>query len=113
MLGGIIGMGEDTKQRIELAFSIKSLEPDEIPLNILMGRVGTPLASQAKMDPIDAIRTIAVWRFIMPRGIIKIAGGREVNLKDEDKTALKAGANGVITGGYLTTDGNSEQRILQ
>jgi biotin synthase len=110
--GGIIGMGEDTKQRIELAFSIKSLEPDEIPLNILMGRVGTPLASQVKMDPVDAIRTIAVWRFIMPRGIIKIAGGREVNLKDEDKTALKAGANGVITGGYLTTDGNSAAKDI-
>jgi len=110
--GGIIGMGEDTKQRIELAFSIKSLEPDEIPLNILMGRVGTPLASQVKMDPVDAIRTIAVWRFIMPRGIIKIAGGREVNLKDEDETALKAGANGVITGGYLTTDGNSAAKDI-
>jgi biotin synthase len=48
----------------------------------------------------------------MPRGIIKIAGGREVNLKDEDKTALKAGANGVITGGYLTTDGNSAAKDI-
>ena len=110
--GGIIGMGEDAKQRIELAFSIKSLDPDEIPLNILMGRIGTPLAKQAKMDPVDAIRTIAVWRFIIPRGIIKIAGGRELNLKNEDKTALKAGANGIITGGYLTIDGNSAEKDI-
>src|SRR5215831_8211584 len=49
--GGIIGMGEDIKQRLELAFSIKSLDPDEIPLNILMGRAGTPLAKQPRMDP--------------------------------------------------------------
>jgi biotin synthase len=110
--GGIIGMGENVKQRIELAFSIKSLEPDEIPLNILMGRIGTPLAKQAKMDPVAAIKTIAVWRFIIPQGIIKIAGGRELNLKNEDKTALKAGANGIITGGYLTIGGNSAKKDI-
>jgi biotin synthase len=108
--GGIIGMGEDTKQRLELAFSIKSLEPDEIPLNILMGRTGTPLALQPRIDPMEAIRTIAVWRFIIPKGIIKIAGGRELNLKDDDKTALKSGANGIITGGYLTVGGNTAEK---
>ncbi|HEY7570997.1 MAG TPA: biotin synthase BioB [Nitrososphaeraceae archaeon] len=108
--GGIIGMGEDTKQRLELAFSIKSLEPDEIPLNILMGRTGTPLALQPRIDPMEAIRTIAVWRFIVPKGIIKIAGGRELNLKDDDKTALKSGANGIITGGYLTVGGNTAEK---
>lgn len=105
--GGIIGMGEDVRHRLELAFSIRSLQPDEIPLNILVGREGTPLAKQRKMNVLDAIRTIAVWRFIIPRGIIKIAGGRELNLEKEDKTALKAGANGIITGGYLTIGGNS------
>jgi biotin synthase len=105
--GGIIGMGENEKQRLELAFSIKSLQPDEIPLNMLIGREGTPLANQARINPLEAIRTVAVWRFIMPRGIIKIAGGREINLKNQDKTALKAGANGIITGGYLTVGGNN------
>lgn len=105
--GGIIGMGEDVRHRLELAFSIRSLQPDEIPLNILVGREGTPLAKQRKMNVLDAIRTISVWRFIIPRGIIKIAGGRELNLEKEDKTALKAGANGIITGGYLTIGGNS------
>jgi biotin synthase len=105
--GGIIGMGENEKQRLELAFSIKSLQPDEIPLNMLIGREGTPLANQARINPVEAIRTVSVWRFIMPRGIIKIAGGREMNLKNQDKTALKAGANGIITGGYLTVGGNN------
>lgn len=110
--GGIIGMGETPRQRIELAFSIASLDPDEVPVNILIGREGTPMAGFEPIDPVDAIKTIAVWRFIMPRTILKIAGGREVHLKDSDRLALKAGANGIITGGYLTTGGNRPSRDI-
>jgi biotin synthase len=110
--GGIIGMGESPRQRLELAFSIKSLQPDEVPINILMSRKGTPLEILAPLDPMDAIKTIAVWRFIMPKTILKIAGGREVHLKDKERIALKAGANGIITGGYLTTGGNSANRDI-
>jgi biotin synthase len=105
--GGIIGMGENSRQRLELAFSLASLSPEEVPVNILMGREGTPLESFKPIDPLEVIRTIAVWRFIMPKTILKLAGGREVHLKNEDKLALKAGANGIITGGYLTTGGNA------
>jgi biotin synthase len=105
--GGIIGMGENSRQRLELAFSLASLSPEEVPVNILMGREGTPLESFKPIDPLEVIKTIAVWRFIMPKTILKIAGGREVHLKNEDKLALKAGANGIITGGYLTTGGNA------
>src|SRR5919206_4373650 len=101
--GGIIGLGETSRQRIELAFSLASLSPEEVPINILIAREGTPLEDLKAVDPDDAIKTIAVWRFIMPKTIIKIAGGREVHLKGKDKFALKAGANGIITGGYLTT----------
>ena len=110
--GGIIGMGESVTQRIELAFSLASLNPDEVPINILIGREGTPLAGIATLHPLEAIKTIAVWRFIMPKTILKIAGGREVHLKDNDKLALKAGANGIITGGYLTTGGNQANRDI-
>src|SRR5918998_546639 len=105
--GGIIGMGETPRQRLELAFSLASLHPEEVPINILIGREGTPLGTVKPMDPLEAIKTIAVWRFIMPKTILKIAGGREVHLKHKDKLALKAGANGIITGGYLTTGGNT------
>ena len=105
--GGIIGMGESPRQRLELAFSIKSLQADEVPINILIARKGTPLESLNPLDPVDAIKTIAVWRFIMPKTILKIAGGREVHLRDKERIALKAGANGIITGGYLTTGGNN------
>jgi|SRR6476661_1663391 len=104
--GGIIGMGENDRQRLELAFSIKSLKPDEVPINILIARNGTPLENSNPLDPMNAIKTIAVWRFIMPRTILKIAAGREMYLKENERFALKAGANGIITGGYLTTGGS-------
>jgi len=110
--GGILGMGESPKQRLELAFSIAELHPDEVPINILIGREGTPLAGYEPLDPLEAIKTIAVWRFIMPRTILKIAGGREIHLKDKDRLALKAGANGIITGGYLTTGGNEPNKDI-
>lgn len=110
--GGIIGMGETPRQRLELAFSLASLRPEEVPINILIGREGTPLGSLKPMDPLEAIKTIAVWRFIMPKTILKIAGGREVHLKHNDKLALKAGANGIITGGYLTTGGNTTKKDI-
>lgn len=110
--GGIIGMGETPRQRVELAFSLASLYPEEVPVNILIGREGTPLAGLKPMDPLEAIKTIAVWRFIMPKTILKIAGGREMHLKHRDRLALKSGANGIITGGYLTTGGNSPNKDI-
>ncbi|MDQ3837974.1 MAG: biotin synthase BioB [Thermoproteota archaeon] len=110
--GGIIGMGETAVQRIELAFAIKSLGADEVPINILIARQGTPLALQSPMNPEDAIRTIAVWRFIMPNVILKIAGGREIHLADQQAVVLKGGANGIISGGYLTTGGNQIEEDL-
>jgi len=112
--GGIIGMGETPKQRIELAFSLSSLEPDEVPINILIPRKGTPKQlDNYSINPLDIIRTIAVWRFIMPKTILKIAGGREVYFKDNGRLALQAGANGIITGGYLTTNGNAPNKDIQ
>lgn len=112
--GGIIGMGESRKQRIELAYSLSDLDPDEVPINILIPREGTPKElDNCSIDPIDIIRTIAVWRFIMPKTILKIAGGREVYFNDGGKLALQAGANGIITGGYLTTNGNEPNKDIQ
>jgi biotin synthase len=112
--GGIIGMGETPKQRIELAFSLSALQPDEVPINILIPRKGTPKELEnCSINPMDIIRTIAVWRFIMPKTILKIAGGREVYFKDNGKLALQAGANGIITGGYLTTNGNAPNKDIQ
>ena len=111
--GGIIGMGESPKQRLELAFSIAELHPDEVPINILISREGTPLMYNHPLSNEDIIKTIAVWRFIMPKTILKIAGGREKYFRDKGRYALQAGANGIISGGYLTTGGNPHNKDIE
>jgi len=105
--GGILGMGETPEDRIKLAFELKPYEPHCLPMNILNPRPGTPLENQPKPDPLEMVKTIAVYRFIHPKANIKLAGGREINLGDfYQEMALKGGANGLIIGGYLTVDGN-------
>lgn len=104
--GGIIGMGETRMQRLELGLELAEIQPEECPINILVPQKGTPLESQSKLSLAEILRTIAIFRFLMPRTILKIAGGREVYLSDEQEKALLGGANGIITGGYLTIGGN-------
>jgi biotin synthase len=104
--GGIIGMGESVEQRVELGIALASLDPDEVPINMLIGRDGTPLYGQNLINEKEILQTVATFRFLMPTTIIKIAGGREVHLKGDEKKILQGGANGIITGGYLTTKGN-------
>jgi len=111
--GGIIGMGETVHQRVELGLALQSLKPDEVPINILIAREGTPFSNYKAISTEEVIKTIATFRFLMPKSIIKIAGGREVHLKKDDKTVLKAGANGIITGGYLTTTGNKAEEDIK
>lgn len=112
--GGIIGMGESPLQRLELAFSLSDLNPDEVPVNILIPQKGTPLILNGNfLTNDDIVKTIAVWRFIMPKTILKIAGGREVHLGDNGKYILQAGANGIISGGYLTTGGNKHNKDIE
>jgi biotin synthase len=110
--GGIIGLGESAQQRLELAFSLKALGIDCIPLNILNPRPGTPLESSDPIPPMEIIKTIALFRLVLPKGTLKIAGGREVNLRDLQSLALLAGANGLIVGNYLTTPGRSAEADL-
>lgn len=105
--GGIIGMGETRMQRLELGIDLAGLNPEECPINILVPQKGTPLELQTKLSISEILRTIAVFRFLMPRTILKIAGGREVYLANDQERVLLGGANGIITGGYLTIGGNS------
>jgi len=111
--GGILGMGESLEQRIKLAFTLRELEVDCIPINLLNPRPGTPLASQKPLSPMEAIQTIALFRMILPEKTIKLAGGREHNLRDLQSLGLLAGANGLIIGGYLTTQGRSPEQDVQ
>ncbi|MDQ7782683.1 MAG: biotin synthase BioB [Desulfomonilaceae bacterium] len=105
--GGIIGLGETPSQRLDLAFTLADLGVDCVPINILDPRPGTPLEHADELEPMEIIRTIAVFRMILPTATIKIAGGRERNLGDFQALALRSGANGMIIGGYLTTSGRS------
>lgn len=105
--GGILGMGETREDRVKLAFELKPYAPHCLPMNILNPRPGTPLENVPTPEPVEMVKTIAVYRFIHPKANIKLAGGREVNLGPEyQEMALKGGANGLIVGGYLTTAGN-------
>jgi biotin synthase len=110
--GGIIGLGESPQQRLEMAFSLRELGIDCIPINILNPRSGTPLENSKPIPPMEIIKTIALFRLILPKGTIKIAGGREVNLRDLQSLVLLAGANGLIVGNYLTTPGRNAEDDL-
>lgn len=103
--GGIIGMGETWQDRIDMACTLKELDVDSVPLNILVPIKGTPLESAAPLSVDDAVRTICIFRIILKDKIIKIAAGREVSLKDSQFKAFIAGANGMLIGGYLTVGG--------
>ena len=104
--GGIIGMGESRMQRLVMGLDLAKLAPEECPKNILVPQKGTPLEIQERLSLSEILRTIAVFRLLMPKTIRKIAGGREVYLASEQEKALLGGANGIITGGYLTIGGN-------
>lgn len=111
--GGIIGLGESVAQRLDLAFALKALEVECVPINILNPRPGTPLEDAAPLPPLEIVKTIAIFRLILPSSTIKLAGGREANLRDLQSLALLAGANGLIIGGYLTTQGRGWQEDIQ
>jgi biotin synthase len=103
--GGIIGLGEDWEDRINMALLLQELEVDSVPLNFLVPVKGTPLGGAEIISPIDAIKTIALFRIILPDRTIKVAAGRESVLKDYQAMMYMAGANGMMIGGYLTVSG--------
>jgi biotin synthase len=104
--GGIIGMGETLEQRAEFAAQLAELNPDEVPMNFLNPRPGTPLAELPVMNAKDALRTIAAFRLAMPHTILRFAGGREITLGDLGaRQGMLGGINAVIVGNYLTTLG--------
>ena len=111
--GGIIGMGETRNQREELVQEIGRLNPEEVTVNLLVPFPGTPLELQTPLSLEEILRVFAILRFLLPKSIIKISGGREVNLKDDGKELLLSGANGIISAGYLTLDGNSMQKDVK
>ena len=109
--GGIVGLGEETKDRIGLLFELASLpiHPESVPINMLVPMKGTPLAEVDKLDVTEWIRTIAVARIIMPKSYIRLSAGRE-SLSDADQAlAFMAGANSLFSGEKLLTTPNTAQ----
>ncbi len=111
--GGIIGMGESRKQRLELALDLAKIRPEEITVNILVPMPGTPLQFQTPLGATESARMFAVLRFLLPHSIIKISGGREKAFDDDGASLLRGGANGIITAGYLTTGGNTPKKDFE
>ena len=106
--GGILGMGESLEQRAEFAVQLAALAPDEVPLNFLDRRPGTPLGEAEVLSAPDALRAIAAFRLALPRTILRYVGGREITLGDlGTRDGLLGGINAVIVGNYLTTLGRA------
>jgi biotin synthase len=110
--GGIVGMGESVEQRAELAAQLGALAPDEVPLNFLNPRPGTPFGDLPVLAAADALRTVGTFRLALPRTILRYAGGREITLGDLADRGVLGGINAVIVGNYLTTLGRPAEEDL-
>lgn len=105
--GGILGMGETWQDRLDMAFLLKDLAVQSVPINFLSPIKGTPLGERDILHPFEALRCISLFRFILPDKSIRICGGREQVLRDFHPMIFMAGADALMTGNYLTTTGRS------
>lgn len=106
--GVICGMGESHQDRIDMAFALKQIDADSIPINFLHPIKGTKFGEMDELTPLKCLRILAMFRLINPTKEIRIAGGREVNLKSLQPTALLV-ANSIFVGDYLITGGQPNQ----
>ena len=107
--GALLGMGESDEVRLELLGQLRSVDPAEVPINFLNPRPGTPLGGRKLVEPLEAIRWIAMFRLALPDVILRYAGGREVTLRELQALGMTAGINAMIVGNYLTTLGRSPE----
>jgi biotin synthase len=107
--GGIIGMGETYEDRIDFLVALQELQPEEVPVNFLNPRPGTPFADRSLVEPTEALRFVAMARLALPRALIRFAGGREITLQGLQDLGMRSGASGLVLGGYLTTSGRRDE----
>ncbi|MBN1126335.1 MAG: biotin synthase BioB [Sedimentisphaerales bacterium] len=111
--GGIFGIGENESDRIDMALELRRLGVDTVPMNFLHPIPGTPLGDSQKRSPREILRIIALYRFILPKIHLKVAGGRVLNLRDLQSWIFYAGCTSILTGNYLTTAGREAKDDLQ
>jgi biotin synthase len=103
--GGILGMGETVEDRISMAFELRDLAVDSVPVNFLMPIPGTPLGETRPIPPLEALQAIALFRFILPTKEIRVCGGRGTTLRSLHPLIFAAGSDGFMIGNYLTKAG--------
>jgi biotin synthase len=110
--GGIFGLGETLNDRIDMAFDLRELNVKSVPINILMPVKGTPLENQKALSTDEILRSIALYRIILPYAFIRYAGGR-ASLNERVKEGLQGGINAMLTGDFLTTTGSNTQSDIK
>jgi biotin synthase len=113
--GGIVGMGETDEDIIDLAFSVRKMQINSVPVNFLHAIDGTPLGGLKELNPMRCLKILCLFRFLNPKADLRAAGGREVNLRSVQAQALYP-ANSIFVEGYLTTPGQQAQdahRMIQ
>ncbi len=110
--GGIVGLGESEEDLLDLAYALRSIGVDSVPVNFLDPRPGTPMAGRARIEPTHALRVLCMFRFLHPRADLRVSGGREVTLRALQPMALYP-ANSIFTSGYLTTAGNAPHQDFE
>jgi biotin synthase len=103
--GGLFGLGESVEQRLEFGLTLRGLDIDSVPINFLNPVAGTPLANSLPLEPMEALKIIALYRYLMPQRHITVCGGRASTLGDFQSWIFHAGASGMMVGDYLTTPG--------
>jgi biotin synthase len=111
--GGIFGVGETDEQVLELALALRDLHVDAVPINFLVPVEGTPMAHYKKVSPLRCLKIISLFRHVLPNTNILVCGGRETGLGNRHSQIFEAGANGIMTGNYLTTEGRTLEKDLE
>jgi biotin synthase len=111
--GGIFGLGEAFSHRVELAETLRELDVDTVPINFLNPVEGTRLADADFLTPMECLKIIALYRFMLPEKNLTVCGGREKNLRELQSWIFLAGASGMMTGNYLTTPGRAPEQDRQ
>lgn len=111
--GGIVGMGESIQDRVDFLCALQELQPQEVPINFLNPRPGTPFGDQSPVEPMEALRFVAMARLALPSALVRFAGGREVTLQGLQDLGMRSGVSGIVLGNYLTTQGRRDEDDFQ